>query len=72
VEAAGASETSVNLNGTTGLKVTEYGKNFILTVAYISVEGKKTEILVLKTKILHRNRHSGVALRAIRFYVHCL
>jgi hypothetical protein len=28
MEAAGASETPVNLNGTTELKITKYGKTF--------------------------------------------
>lgn len=72
MEAADASETSVNFNGTTGLKIKEYGKNFKLIFAYISVEGKETEILVLKPKILHQNRHSSVTVRAISCYVHLL
>ena len=33
MEAAGASETSVNFNWTTGLKITEYGIVFELIVA---------------------------------------
>lgn len=44
MEAAGGTETSVNLNGTEGLKITECGKMFKLVVAYVSGEGKKTEI----------------------------
>jgi hypothetical protein len=30
MEVAGASETPVNLNGTTELKITKYGKRFLI------------------------------------------
>lgn len=38
----------------------------------MSVVGKKTEMLMLKTNILYAYRHSGVTRTAVSCYVHLL